>query len=61
MEIDFLQNVILPPIEMDYHNAFGVKTKVRVMDIREIAAEKMRAMNDRVRYRDFYDFTMICH
>lgn len=46
---------------MDYHNAFGVKTKVRVMDIREIAAEKMRAMNDRVRYRDFYDFTMICH
>ncbi|MBI2410939.1 MAG: nucleotidyl transferase AbiEii/AbiGii toxin family protein [Candidatus Kerfeldbacteria bacterium] len=30
------------------------------MDLREIAAEKIRAMNDRVRYRDFYDFTMIC-
>lgn len=60
IEIDFLQNVILPPVEMDYHNAYGVKTKVRVMDVREIAAEKIRAMNDRVRYRDFYDFTMIC-
>ncbi|MFA6514537.1 MAG: nucleotidyl transferase AbiEii/AbiGii toxin family protein [Patescibacteria group bacterium] len=59
VEIDFLQNVILPPLELDYQNVYGVKTKVRVMDIREIAAEKIRAMNDRVRYRDFYDFTMI--
>lgn len=60
VEIDFLQNVVLPPKEMDYHNEFGIKTKVRVMDLREITAEKIRAMNDRVRYRDFYDFTMIC-
>lgn len=60
VEIDFLQNVILPPVEINYHNAFGVQTKVRVMDLREIAAEKIRAMNDRVRYRDFYDFAMIC-
>lgn len=60
VEIDFLQNVVLPPHELSYHNTYGVETKVRVMDIREIAAEKVRAMNDRVRYRDFYDFTMIC-
>ncbi len=60
VEVDFLQNVILPSREMDYHNVYGVKTKVRVMDIREITAEKIRAMNDRIRYRDFYDFTMIC-
>lgn len=59
VEIDFLQNVALPPIEMNYHNEYGIKTKVRVMDKREIAAEKIRAMNDRVRYRDFYDFSMI--
>ena len=59
VEIDFLQNVVLPPIEMDYQNVFGVKTKVRVMDIREIAAEKIRAMNDRARYRDFFDFVII--
>lgn len=60
VEIDFLQNVILPPCLMDYYNEYGVETKVRVMDIREITAEKIRAMNDRVRYRDFYDFSMIC-
>ncbi len=59
VEIDFLQNVILPPLELDYQNVYGVDTKVRVMDIREIAAEKIRAMSDRVRYRDFYDFSMI--
>lgn len=60
IEVDFLQNVVLPPREMNYHNVYGVTTKVRVMDIREILAEKIRAMNDRVRYRDFYDFSMIC-
>lgn len=60
VEINFLQNVILSPREVKYQNAYGVDTLVRVMDIREIAAEKIRAMNDRVRYRDFYDFTMIC-
>jgi predicted nucleotidyltransferase component of viral defense system len=59
VEIDFLQNVVLAPLELDYENIYGIKTKVRVMDIREITAEKIRAMNDRVRYRDFYDFTMI--
>jgi uncharacterized protein len=59
VEIDFLQNVVLPPLTLDYENIYGIKTKVRAMDIREITAEKIRAMNDRVRYRDFYDFVMI--
>ncbi|MFA5228627.1 MAG: nucleotidyl transferase AbiEii/AbiGii toxin family protein [Candidatus Paceibacterota bacterium] len=59
VEIDYLQNVILPPLEMDYQNIYGVKTKVKVMDIREITAEKIRAMSDRARYRDYYDFVMI--
>lgn len=59
IEIDFFQNIILPPLKLDYKNTYGVKTKVRVMDIREIAAEKIRAMNDRARYRDYYDFIMI--
>ncbi len=54
-----MQNVVLPPIEKDYENIYGVKTKVRVMDIREISAEKIRAMSDRARYRDYYDFVMI--
>jgi len=59
VEIDYLQNLILPPLEMDYQNIYGVKTKVKVMDIREITAEKIRAMSDRARYRDYYDFVMI--
>jgi predicted nucleotidyltransferase component of viral defense system len=59
IEIDFLQNTILPPIEIDYINEYSVNVKVKAMDIKEIAAEKIRAMNDRVKYRDFYDFTMI--
>lgn len=59
IEVDFLQNVILKPLELDYNNNYGLKTKVRVMDIREITAEKIRAMSDRIKYRDFYDFAMI--
>ena len=60
VEVDYLQNVILPTKDLNYQNEYGVETKVRVMDIREITAEKIRAMNDRIRYRDFYDFAMIC-
>lgn len=59
VEIDFLQNVVLSPLELDYKNVYGINTKVRVMDIREIAAEKIRAMSDRAKYRDFYDYMMI--
>lgn len=59
VEIDFIQNIILPPQEMTYKNVWGVDTKVRVMDIKEICAEKIRAMSDRARYRDFYDFYLI--
>ncbi len=59
VEIDFIQKVILPAKEMEYKNVWGVVTKVRVMDIREICAEKIRAMSDRARYRDFYDYYLI--
>jgi len=30
-----------------------------IMDIREICAEKIRGMNDTIRYRDFFDFYLI--
>jgi predicted nucleotidyltransferase component of viral defense system len=50
---------VLPSLEIDYKNIYGVKIKVRVMDIREITAEKISAMSDRARYRDYYDFVMI--
>lgn len=59
VEIDFLQNVLLPPQTMKYHNVWGLDFEVKVMDIREICAEKIRAASDRARYRDFYDLFLI--
>ncbi|MDO8619498.1 MAG: nucleotidyl transferase AbiEii/AbiGii toxin family protein [Candidatus Daviesbacteria bacterium] len=59
VEIDFIQNVILPVKEMEYKNVWGLSVRVNAMDLREICAEKIRAMSDRFRYRDFYDFYQI--
>ncbi len=59
LEIDFIQNVILPAKDLEYKNIWKVDTKVKVMDIREIVAEKLRATSDRARYRDFYDLFQI--
>jgi len=59
VEIDFLQNVLLPPQSLIYHNVWGVDFSVLVMDIKEICAEKIRAMSDRARYRDFYDIYLL--
>lgn len=58
-EIDFIQNVVLPPQQTAYNNIWGVKTDVMAMDIREVCAEKIRATSDRARYRDFYDLYLI--
>jgi len=59
LEIDFLQNVALSAKDLEYKNVWRVDTKVKVMDIREIVAEKIRATSDRARYRDFYDLFQI--
>jgi len=59
VEIDFLQNVLLPPQTLTYHNVWGVDFTVAVMDIKEMCAEKIRAMSDRARYRDFYDIYLL--
>ena len=59
VEIDFLQNVMLPPQTLAYQNVWGVDFTVAVMDIKEICAEKIRAMSDRARYRDFYDIYLL--
>lgn len=50
---------MLPANTLAYKNVYGVDAQVQVMDIQEMCAEKIRAMNDRFRYRDFYDFGMI--
>lgn len=55
VEIDFKQNVVLPSRTVPYRNSWKVSTDVKVMDIREICAEKVRAASGRARYRDFYD------
>jgi predicted nucleotidyltransferase component of viral defense system len=59
VEIDYTQNVVLPAQTMIYKNAWKVYTKVKVMDIREICAEKIRAASSRARYRDFYDLVLL--
>ena len=59
IEIDVAQNVVLPACDEEYQNVYGVSAKVKVMDLREILAEKIRAASDRARYRDFYDIAMI--
>jgi hypothetical protein len=59
VDIDVLQNVILPIQEMTYRTVWGIEFPVKVMDIREIFAEKIRAMSDRARYRDFFDGYLI--
>lgn len=59
LDIDVLQNVLLPVQEIPYRTAWGVEFPVRVMDIREICAEKIRAMSDRARYRDFFDVYLV--
>jgi predicted nucleotidyltransferase component of viral defense system len=59
VEIDYLQNVLLLPQTLTYHNVWGVNFTVAVMDIKEICAEKIRAMSDRARYRDFYDIFLL--
>ena len=59
VEVDNKQNVILPPQYLKYHNVWGLDFNVRVIDVREMCAEKIRAMSDRARYRDFYDLCLL--
>ncbi len=61
VEIDRLQNVMLPPIERTYVNAYGIDTSIKTMQLDEIAAEKVRATSSRARYRDFYDLYLLLH
>ena len=59
MEIDRLQNVVLPAVAATYANVWNLPLTVMAMDIREVCAEKIRAAGTRARYRDFYDLFLI--
>lgn len=54
-EVDHHQNVLLPGIKVNYRNVWNVDALALVMDKREICSEKIRAVSQRARYRDFYD------
>ena len=59
IEIDFTQNVVLPAKTLIYKNTWQVDAMVKIMDIKEICAEKIRASSDRARFRDFYDLVLL--
>jgi predicted nucleotidyltransferase component of viral defense system len=59
VEIDRLQNVLLPAVERTYVNAYGIDATIKTMQMDEIVAEKVRAASSRVRYRDFYDLYLL--
>lgn len=59
IDIDLAQDLILPAERIDYRNIFRVPVTVPVMALKEICAEKVRAINERARYRDFYDLTAV--
>lgn len=58
LDIDLAQDLILPAEKAEYRNVYGVPVSVRAMAVKEVSAEKVRAINERARYRDFYDLTM---
>lgn len=59
IEVDKQQNVYLPSLRKRYKNVWGLDFEVNVMDPIEICAEKIRACNDRFRYRDYYDLYLM--
>lgn len=59
IDIDLTQELILPVEKTKYKNAYDVDVTVPVMVEQEICAEKIRAINERARYRDFYDLALI--
>lgn len=58
IDIDLSQNTFLPANIIPYKNCYMVPVTVKAMDLKEICAEKIRAVNERARYRDFYDLTL---
>lgn len=60
-EVDHHQNVVLPGKKIKYKNVWKVDIHPTLMDAREICAEKIRAVSQRARYRDFYDLFFLIH
>lgn len=58
IDIDLSQTLVMPSCKLPYRNVFDMPLEVRGMALDEICAEKVRAVNERARYRDFYDLAM---
>ena len=59
LDVDMTQELILPAEQMRYTNVYEVPVTVSAMAVKEVCAEKVRAINERARYRDFYDLAMV--
>lgn len=58
IDIDLKQKLVLPARQANFKNIYGIEAPVMVMQLKEILAEKIRAINERARYRDFYDLAL---
>lgn len=59
ININTHQKVLLHPKKLTYRNSYQVDVTSLVMDIKEIAAEKLRTLNERAEPRDLYDLAML--
>ncbi|MDH5385728.1 MAG: nucleotidyl transferase AbiEii/AbiGii toxin family protein, partial [Candidatus Aminicenantes bacterium] len=59
VNINTNQKVLLNTKKCMFQNNYGVEVEVNLMNIKEIAAEKIRTLNERVRARDLYDLYLV--
>lgn len=59
VNINVNQKVLLESKWCPYKNFYRLDVDVNLMDIKEIAAEKIRTLNERARARDLYDLYLI--
>lgn len=59
VDFSFREPVLLPPSDLMAASPYGVPFPVRVMQVTEIAAEKLRALSMRQAPRDAYDLWII--
>ena len=59
VEVERYQNIVLPGVSKPYRNMWNLETDVVAMDLLEICAEKIRAVSQQARNRDFYDLDFL--
>lgn len=59
VNINTNQKVLLEINKSKFKNNYGVEVEVNLLNIKEIAAEKIRTLNERARARDLYDLYLV--